>query len=217
MAGITWRRAAGGAALAMLLLTAGCTGGDGEDPASGTAQRPPEDASTAPPEDTPATPPEDAAPTPSARASRPPVTPTPAEDPLATTTIPISTDAGEAGQLAVAVDELQVVGELLRLTVTFVPTITEQQSGQSLFLGGTLVQNQSASASSVTPELIDPVNLKAYELVAGGVANGTSVPLYDGTPITISFYFAAPQDAVEAFDIQLSSQVPILRDVPLSP
>lgn len=129
---------------------------------------------------------------------------------IASATAPI--DWVEGGELEMAVNSMEVAGDLLRVVMTFTAQLPRDER---VALGAVLAANDSFPGTGVAPELIDPVNLKAYELVAGGVEAGTSLDLTHDSPRTIVFYFAAPEDPVESFDIQVSSLVPMILDVPL--
>lgn len=112
-----------------------------------------------------------------------------------------------------AVTGIEVRGELLRVAVTFtaaLPPVTESVAIGAVFAG------EDQGDAGITPELIDPVNLKAYEVVTGGTEAGETVDLVDGVPRTLVFYYAASQDEVESLDIPWSSHLPPLTDVPLS-
>lgn len=132
---------------------------------------------------------------------------------LAAVAIPIG--FVEDGELEVAVTSLEVTGELLRVGITFTASLPREV--EKVAIGAVLSSNENAPASGISPELIDPANLKAYEVVTGAIRSGTSVDLIDGAPRTIVFYYAAPQDDVETFDIRLSSTSPTLTDVPFEP
>jgi hypothetical protein len=132
---------------------------------------------------------------------------------LARKTVPISYGIG--GELDIAVTQLDVVGELLRLGLTF--TASLPAGSEDVELGAVLAGDENQSVAPVSPELIDPVNLKAYEAVAGDIPIGNSFPLADGVPATIVFYFAAPQDEIKTFDIVVSSRTPTIVDVPFAP
>lgn len=132
--------------------------------------------------------------------------------PLAVTTLPI--DWVDGGELEAAVTGIEVVGELLRVAVTFTASLPPE--AEDVAIGAVLLGNEGQPGAGVRPELIDPVNLKAYEVVAGGTRGGASVRLVDGVARTLVFYYAAPQDDLDTIDIMWSSQVPPLTDVPFS-
>ncbi len=134
-------------------------------------------------------------------------------DALATVAIPIGFIEG--GELEVAVNSFEVTGELLRMALTFTASLPSDV--EEVAIGAVLSSDENAPATGISPELIDPVNLKAYEVVAGDITSGTRIDLVDGSPRTIVFYYAAPQDDVETFDVQLSSESPALTDVPFEP
>ena len=119
----------------------------------------------------------------------------------------------EDGELEMAVTEMEVEGELLRASITFTASIPD--TVESVALGAIVAADEAFTATGVSPELIDPVNLKAYEMVAGGVPNGTSVELYNGEPHAVDFYFAAPEDDVETFDVVVHSASPAIQNVPV--
>jgi hypothetical protein len=134
----------------------------------------------------------------------------PPGEPLASLSVPISYIDG--GELDIEVTGIEVAGELMRVSMTF--TATVPTGTEPVALGAVLIGDETFPGTAVEPEVIDPVNLKAYEVVAGQTDNGTSVDLEDGVPQTLVFYFAAPQDDVDAVDIVLSSQTPPITDVP---
>ena len=84
-------------------------------------------------------------------------------------------------------------------------------------IGAVIGGDENAPAAGVRPELIDTVNLKAYEVVTGGIPLGVAIYLMDGAPRTVVCYYAAPQDDIDKLDIRLSSQLPTLTDVPYEP
>lgn len=129
---------------------------------------------------------------------------------LATATVPI--DWVDGGELEMAVTGIDVIGELLRVAVTFIASLPPE--AEEVALGAVLAGNEDAPGAPVKPELIDPVNLKAYEVVAGGSSLGSSLHLRSGAPRTLAFYYAAPQDAVTTIDIHWSSAIAPLTDVP---
>lgn len=137
----------------------------------------------------------------------------PPGEPLASTTVPISFIDG--GELDMAVTTLEVAGQLMRVGITFTASLPIE--AEEVAVGAVLEANESAPAAGISPEVIDPVNLKAYEVVAGEVPNGSSIDLEDGVSHTVVFYFAAPQDDVDTVDVVLSSQTPPITDVPFSP
>lgn len=132
---------------------------------------------------------------------------------IATATLPI--DWIDGGQLDLAVTGIEVAGELLRVAVAFTASVPPEV--EDVAIGAVLEGNESAPGAAVRPELVDPVNLKAYEVVTGGTSNGDTVRLTDGAPRTLVFYYAAPRDELDTFDIHWSSKVPPLVDVPFTP
>lgn len=132
---------------------------------------------------------------------------------LATLSIPIGFIEG--GELEVAVNSLEVTGELLRMALTFTASLPREV--EEVAIGAVLSSDEGAPAAGISPELIDPVNLKAYDVVTGAIRSGSSIDLVDGSPLTIVFYYAAPEDDVETFDVRLSSESPALTDVPFEP
>jgi len=130
---------------------------------------------------------------------------------IATVDIPISFVDG--GVLQVAVTGLDVVGELTRLRLTF--TAEVRSSDQEVAVASVLAGDENSPAAAISPELIDPVHLKAYEAVVS-VPIGTAINLTGGAPRTLDFYYAAPQDDIRTVDIVLSSQAPTMTDVPFT-
>lgn len=130
---------------------------------------------------------------------------------IATADIPISFIDG--GTLQVAVTGIDVVGELMRLRLTF--TAKVPSATQEVAIGSVLAADDTFPATAISPELIDPVHLKAYEAVVS-VPNGTAINLIGGESRTLVFYYAAPQDKIQTFDIILSSKTPTVTDVPFT-
>jgi hypothetical protein len=134
----------------------------------------------------------------------------PSGPPLASMTMPITFIEG--GELEADVISMDVTGELMRVGITFTASLPVEV--EEVGIGAVLTANENAPAAGISPEVIDPVNLKAYQAVAGWIPNGTSIYLRDGASHTIVFYYAAPQEQVETVDIKLSSQTPPITDVP---
>jgi hypothetical protein len=130
---------------------------------------------------------------------------------IATVDIPISFI--DKGTLQVAVTGMDVVGNLMRLRLTF--TANVPSASQEVAIGSVLAGDDTYPATAISPELIDPVHLKSYEAVIS-VPNGTKIDLIAGEPRTLEFYYAAPQDDIQTFDIILSSQTPSITDVPFT-
>lgn len=137
----------------------------------------------------------------------------PQGEPLASASLPINFIEG--GELDIAVMSLEVTGELLRMALTFTASLPVE--AENVGIGAVITADENAPAAGIFPELIDPVNLKAYQAVTGYVPNGTGIYLEDGASHTQVFYFAAPQDEVDTFDIRLASQAPPITDVPFAP
>lgn len=154
----------------------------------------------------PETPPDDE---PSSDDEQPPDDEQPGE-PLGSITVPIGFI--DEGELDIAVTDIAVTGDLMRVAVTFTASLPIE--AEEVAIGAVVLANESAPAGGFSPEVIDPVNLKAYEAVAGAVPNGTSVDLENGAQHTLVFYFAAPQDEVDTVDVVLSSQIRPITDIP---
>lgn len=121
---------------------------------------------------------------------------------------------GESGAtVTIEVTSMEIVGELLRLGITFTPEWRiDPFSGRSPDLAQVLGANLS---NPVNARLIDPVNLLEYQLVTGG-ARGV-VPMTEGVPRTVYFYFGTPVEEMENFDLYLEAErvaLPPLTDVP---
>jgi hypothetical protein len=149
-------------------------------------------------------------PTPGTQQSEPFAPESPTAQPRASVSVPIGFIDG--GELEMAVASVEVVGELMRVGITFNASLPPE--APSVAIGAVLAASETAPATGFSPEVIDPVNLKAYEAVVGAIPNGTTVNIQDGVPQTLIFYYAAPQDDVETLDIIVSSQVPTLSDIP---
>lgn len=134
----------------------------------------------------------------------------PSGPPLASMTMPIHFIEG--GELEAEVISMDMTGELMRVGITFTASLPVEV--EEVGIGAVLTADENAPAAGISPEVIDPVNLKAYQAVAGGIPNGMGIYLRDGASHTIVFYYAAPQDQVETVDIKLSSQTPPITDVP---
>jgi len=195
-----------------LLLTSACSDDPGQadtESLSDTASEEPAEADEeAPAETAPATMASEPAEEPQGGAA-------PAEQgpPLASTTMPIS--FVEGGEMEVAVTSLDMAGELMRIGITF--TMSLPVEVEEVGIGAVLTADENAPAAGISPEIIDPVNLKAYQAVAGYIPNGTGIYLRDGASHTIVCYYAAPQEDVETVDVKLSSQTPPITDVPFQP
>jgi hypothetical protein len=130
---------------------------------------------------------------------------------LASATVPLAADVGP-GTLTFSVLDLAVRGKLTQLTLRV------QTSGSP---DPTLRINQLLGTKSVarelSPELIDPANLKAYSEADDGIGiiDGIGITLANGTA-DFTFNYAAPQDPVTALDVAVGSGLPTFRDVPLS-
>lgn len=206
------RRSATVAAALALVLVTGCS----DDPEQAAVERVTDTstagAAAAPDAAADAQPASEAAPAESAP-SEPAADVDPPGEPLASTTLPISFIDG--GEFEVEVMSLEVSGELLRMAVTFTASLP---SGiEDVGIGAVLTADENAPAAGVFPELIDPVNLKAYAAVTGWIPNGTGIYLGDGEQHTQVFYFAAPQDDIDTVDVVVSSLAPPITDVPFAP
>ncbi|GMA88273.1 hypothetical protein GCM10025868_35230 [Angustibacter aerolatus] len=98
------------------------------------------------------------------------------------------------------------------LTMVLTPTIEPggQRQTASLFD----VFNQHV----ITPTLVDPVNLKQYRVVSGYSAlqsDPTGVSASSGQPMFAYAVFAAPQDPIDAIDVQVADSLPRFTDVPI--
>lgn len=144
-------------------------------------------------------------------AGTPPTVSATAGPAIATTDIPITFVDG--GVLQVEVAAIDVVGELMRLQLTF--TAKVRSSSRVVAVASVLAGDESSPAGAISPELIDPVHLKAYEAVVS-VPVGTAINLTGGGSRTLDFYYAAPQDDIRTLDIVLSSQAPTMTDVPFT-
>ena len=130
---------------------------------------------------------------------------------LASATVPLADDVGP-GTLTFSVVDLSVRGQLTQLTLRL------QTSGNP---DPTLRVNQMIGSKGVgrilAPELIDPINLKAYSEADGGLGftDGAQVTLATGSE-DFTFNDAAPQDPVTTLDVAVGSGLPTFRDVPLT-
>ena len=130
---------------------------------------------------------------------------------LASTTVPLADDVGP-GTLTFSVVDLSVRGQLTQLTLRL------QTSGNP---DPTMRVNQVIGSKNVgrilAPELIDPINLKAYSEADGGLGfgDGAQVTLATGSQ-DFTFNYAAPQDPVTTLDVAVGSGLPTFRDVPLT-
>jgi hypothetical protein len=130
---------------------------------------------------------------------------------VAEASVPVAADLG-TGNLTYSVLELGVEGRLTRLVLRL-----RTDGGADADATVNQLVGSKTKARALAPELIDPQNLKAYEAADGGVS------ILDGIGVTVgtsgsefTFYYAAPQDAVTAFDVALGSGLPTLRGVPLT-
>ena len=130
-------------------------------------------------------------------------------NPLATVSAGVPIDGDPQASLKVDLLGLERQGKLLVMTAAVTPTNSLAKE-QSLF--GMLGQQ------SFRPQLVDPQNLKLYEVVrAGGPLQsndvGNQVP--SGTPLVVHAVFAAPPPAVTAINVQVVEQVPTFTNVPI--
>jgi hypothetical protein len=126
-------------------------------------------------------------------------------------TVALADDVGP-GTLTFSVVDLTVRGQLTQLTLRL------QTSGSP---DPSIRVNQLIGSKNVgrilAPELIDPVNLKAYSEAEGGLGfgDGAQVTLATGAE-DFTFNYAAPQDPVTTLDVAVGSGLPTFRDVPLT-
>jgi hypothetical protein len=132
---------------------------------------------------------------------------------LASVTVPVSFVDG--AEVLAEVLEFSTADELVRMTMRF--TASLPSGTEEVALGAVFERNDNAPGAAVRPELVDTTNLKAYEPVLGGTANGNSLNLTDGVPAEVVYYYATPEDPVDSFDVVLGEQVPSLLDVPFRP
>ncbi|MCS2610887.1 hypothetical protein [Halomonas dongshanensis] len=121
---------------------------------------------------------------------------------------------GESGAtVTIEVTSMEIVGELLRIGVTFTPEWQiEPFSGRSPDLAQVLGANLS---NPINARLIDPANLLEYQLVTRG--SSRVIPMTEGVPRTVYFYFGTPVEEMESFDLYLEAErvaLPPLTDVP---
>jgi hypothetical protein len=143
-----------------------------------------------------------------ARSATPLASDTPA---LASASVPLAADVGP-GTLTFSVLDLAVRGKLTQLTLR---VLTSGSPDPTLRLNQLL--GSKSVARELSPELIDPANLKAYSEADGGIGivDGIGITLANGTA-DFTFNYAAPQDPVTALDVAVGSGLPTFRDVPLS-
>lgn len=121
---------------------------------------------------------------------------------------------GESGAtVTIELTSMEVVGQLLRLGITFTPEWQmEPFSGRDADLSQVLGANLQ---NPVSARLIDPTNLLEYQQVTGGARD--RVPMTEGTPRTVYFYFGTPVEEMETFDLYIEAgqvALPPLTDVP---
>lgn len=131
---------------------------------------------------------------------------------LASETIELAPDYG--GTLTFSVLSLTVEGELTALELELLPEADNLDEGTTV---NNVISGTPESTRDLAPELLDPVNLKAYSEVEGGfgVEEGINTQVTDGLPMTFTFYYAAPQDDVDTFDVAVGSGLPTFRGVPV--
>lgn len=129
----------------------------------------------------------------------------PAPEVLASQTVPLPAEPGAT--MTISVLSLRVIGELTTLEIEVVPAAENLESANLLTVFG----------REPLPELLDPVNLKAYSEVLGprGLAELASVQMTDNEATVLTFYYAAPQDDVDTLEVVLGSGLPTFHDVPL--
>jgi hypothetical protein len=131
-------------------------------------------------------------------------------NPLATVEAPVPIEGDPKATLKVDLLGLERQGKLLVMTAAVTPNNTLAKE-QSLF--GML------GDQSFRPQLIDPDNLKLYEVVtAGGPLQSTTVgnKVPPGTPLVVHAVFAAPPPAVTRINVQVAEQVPTFTNVPIT-
>lgn len=132
---------------------------------------------------------------------------------LASVTVPVS--FVDDAEVLAEVLEFSPADELVRMTMRF--TASLPSGTEAVALGAVLERNDNAPGAAVQPELVDPMNLKAYEPVLGGTRSGSSLNLPDGVPVELVYYYATPEDPVDTVDVVLAEQAPSLLDVPFRP
>lgn len=117
--------------------------------------------------------------------------------------------------VAVAVLSLEVQGKVMRLDLGITPDRSSVSDGtqQSLF---DLRQFFSK------PALLDRENLKRYAALQSGFAeplfgsDAVETRTVNGRPMRATYYFAAPEDDIDAIDVVLSDSYPAFTDVPIA-
>jgi hypothetical protein len=202
------RRSLLACALTGALLLAACTGDDAAEEVPAAAPTP-----TAAPEEPAAEPvAEEEAPAEEddAAAVDRPEAQAPPSQVLASVRIPVPSAPG--AEVDMAVNSWEVRGDLLRVVMTYTADLPQGVDAVDL----RTLAGQGVGGNQILPRLIDPVHLKEYTVVTG--SRGTySLSLQHGEPRSFAYYYAAPADPVESFDVQLRSDLPLLVDVPYAP
>ncbi|MDO5744934.1 MAG: hypothetical protein Q4P23_10755, partial [Micrococcaceae bacterium] len=192
----------GGAAIALISLT-GCSGlpGGGE-PADPATQQTPASQDTAPSEQSTAQAGPEAT-SPKASGDAPTVE---SLGPALLTQdfiVPGTKDKVEA-----SIYSLKVQGEIMELTMTITPHFPHAPADEPLSYYTVL------NETSQGPKLLDRENLKEYSTVKEPSSSGLST--LNGTPMLWTGWYAAPQDPIDAIDIQVMDGVPSFRNVPVT-
>lgn len=190
------------AVAALMLLTAGCSGSSDTTEKTSSSK-----SSTASPKAGPAAGQKDKVESGAAAAN---IDPMNLPKPVVSITTPLPTNSDQNRTGRIDIYSIKRQGKLAILTLSITPK-TNGTDPVALF---TLMGNRFFS-----PSLVDPVNLREYEVVRSGdgsLSTGdTSARSYSGQPIFVWAVFAAPPPNVEKVNLNLYSSLPTFMDVPV--
>ncbi|MQA87423.1 MAG: hypothetical protein GEV03_23050 [Streptosporangiales bacterium] len=115
---------------------------------------------------------------------------------------------------------LQVKGRLATLTLTWTPKFPKAAAQDDVWGDSSLSLFEMAGETSVWMTLVDPVNLKRYNVVRDGSGNWlqtneNNTETRNGRPLTAHYTFAAPPPQVEKLDVY-ANDIVLFRDVPVT-
>lgn len=119
----------------------------------------------------------------------------------------------ERSTLQVGITSLEVQDRVMRLELVVTPQVASLSDDEA-------VSFYDLRSFFDSPMLLDRDNLKRYSVVRAGPgqryqSDPVSTKTVNGRPMRLYFYFAAPEDEVEAFDVVLSDTYPAFTDVPV--
>jgi hypothetical protein len=130
--------------------------------------------------------------------------------PVVSLTTPRPTSSDPDATARIDIYSIKRQGRLAILTLSITPKTNSTDSvAQFTFMGNHFF----------SPSLVDPVNLREYEVVSsskGSLSTGnTSARSYSGQPMFVWAVFAAPPPNVQKVNLNLYSFLPTFMDVPV--